>query len=82
MVSDRIGGFQKQIIHRDLKPANLLVSKTGDLKIADLGSARKLPNRDSTTDMTNLVVSMWYRAPELLMGEVEYGPEVDMWSVG
>lgn len=74
--------IQRQVVHRDLKPANLLVSKAGDLKIADLGSARKLPSPASALVMTNLVVSMWYRAPELLMGEEEYGPEVDIWSVG
>ncbi|KAJ5069554.1 cyclin-dependent kinase 10 [Anaeramoeba ignava] len=68
------------IIHRDLKPQNLLISKTGILKIADFGLARSFsyPLRTYTHD----VVTLWYRAPEILLGSKHYSPAVDMWSVG
>jgi len=68
------------VLHRDLKPSNLLLSPSGLLKIADFGLARVYgsPNRE----MTATVVTIHYRAPELLFGAKEYGPAVDMWSVG
>jgi len=68
------------IIHRDLKSSNILISRQGELKIADLGLAR-----DWTPEMkrlTNLVITLWYRPPELLLGCVRYSPKIDMWSVG
>lgn len=70
----------KWILHRDLKTSNLLLTKNGILKVCDLGMARKfgMPRRS----FTNLVVTLWYRAPEILLGEEKYGPEVDWWSLG
>eukprot|EP00798_Chlamydomonas_sp_ICE-L_P029100 gene29100-32311_t len=68
------------ILHRDLKPSNLLVNANCDLKICDFGLART-----STTErefMTEYVVTRWYRAPELLLSCSEYGPSIDVWSVG
>jgi cell division cycle 2-like protein len=68
------------ILHRDLKTSNLLLSNRGVLKIADFGMARYYG--DPAPKMTQLVVTLWYRAPELLLGAERYGTGVDMWSVG
>ncbi|KAH3772083.1 cyclin-dependent kinase 10-like isoform X2 [Dreissena polymorpha] len=68
------------IIHRDLKVSNLLMIDKGTLKIADFGLARKyeLPHRP----MTPMVVTLWYRAPELLLGSKIQTTGIDMWSAG
>ena len=68
------------IMHRDLKPQNLLVNKQGFLKIADFGLARafQIPIRKYTPEVSTL----WYRAPEILLGQREYACPIDMWSVG
>ena len=68
------------ILHRDLKPNNLLLSPTGELKIADFGLARAMGNPNE--DLTSNVVTRWYRAPELLFGAKHYVEAVDMWSIG
>ncbi|KAI5863154.1 kinase-like protein [Durotheca rogersii] len=68
------------ILHRDLKTSNLLLNNRGQLKIADFGMARYVG--DPPPHLTQLVVTLWYRAPELLLGAREYGSAVDMWSVG
>jgi serine/threonine protein kinase len=67
------------IMHRDLKPQNLLVDG-GVLKLADFGLARAfmIPVRSYTHE----VVTLWYRAPEILLGQKTYAPAVDMWSIG
>ncbi|KAL1488414.1 hypothetical protein ABEB36_014888 [Hypothenemus hampei] len=69
-----------RILHRDLKPQNLLVDREGHIKLADFGLSRSfsLPTRTYTHE----VVTMWYRAPELLLGEKMYCTGVDMWSLG
>jgi len=68
------------ILHRDLKPNNLLVNKAGILKIGDFGLAKAYgsPNRP----YTHIVVTRWYRAPELLFGARIYGTGIDVWAVG
>ncbi|KAK0723070.1 kinase-like domain-containing protein [Lasiosphaeria miniovina] len=68
------------ILHRDLKTSNLLLNNRGQLKIADFGMARYVG--DPPPKLTQLVVTLWYRAPELLLGAARYGAAVDMWSVG
>eukprot|EP00472_Partenskyella_glossopodia_P006305 CAMPEP_0197523702 /NCGR_PEP_ID=MMETSP1318-20131121/8583_1 /TAXON_ID=552666 /ORGANISM="Partenskyella glossopodia, Strain RCC365" /LENGTH=344 /DNA_ID=CAMNT_0043076479 /DNA_START=1 /DNA_END=1035 /DNA_ORIENTATION=- len=68
------------IIHRDLKLANLLITKNGQLKIADFGLARIFGN--PLKSYTPRVVTLWYRAPELLLGCKTYHTAVDMWAVG
>uniref|UniRef100_A0A7S0PHS1 Cyclin-dependent kinase 2 homolog n=1 Tax=Leptocylindrus aporus TaxID=1398097 RepID=A0A7S0PHS1_9STRA len=70
-----------RVLHRDLKPHNLLISQNGlQLKLADFGLARlsALPNGPYTHE----VVTLWYRAPELLLGCNRYSSSVDVWSVG
>ncbi|KAK0755876.1 hypothetical protein N5P37_011552 [Trichoderma harzianum] len=71
---------QNYILHRDLKTSNLLLSNRGLLKIADFGMARYVG--DPRPKLTQLVVTLWYRAPELLLGTRTYDAAVDMWSVG
>ena len=71
---------KNMILHRDLKSANILITKDNVLKVADLGLAH-VYQKDNAR-MTNPVCSLWYRCPELLCGVKQYGPEVDMWSVG
>jgi cell division cycle 2-like len=68
------------ILHRDLKTSNLLLNNRGQLKIADFGMARYVG--DPPPQLTQLVVTLWYRAPELLFGAKTYGQAIDMWSVG
>ncbi|XP_029341079.1 cyclin-dependent kinase 9-like [Acyrthosiphon pisum] len=73
-----------KILHRDLKTSNILVTKEGILKIADFGLSRSfsIPTIDKPNKYTNRVVTLWYRAPELLLGERNYGPAIDMWGAG
>ncbi|CAO3638130.1 unnamed protein product [Mucor fragilis] len=68
------------IIHRDLKMSNLLLTSSGLLKIADFGLARtlSLPGKP----MTPNVVTLWYRAPEVLFGDSNYTTAIDLWSAG
>jgi len=67
------------IMHRDIKPSNLLINTEGTLKLADFGLTTSFLG---TNYLSNNVVSLYYRPPELLMGSHNYGPEIDMWSVG
>ncbi|OZJ04929.1 hypothetical protein BZG36_02655 [Bifiguratus adelaidae] len=69
------------VLHRDIKGSNLLLNHEGELKLADFGLARMFM-KDKAHDYTNRVMTLWYRPPELLLGETAYGPEADMWSVG
>lgn len=70
---------RRGVLHRDIKAANILVSNRGQLKYADFGLAR-FYTKSRKLDYTNRVITIWYRPPELLLGETSYGPEVDVWS--
>lgn len=72
-----------KIIHRDMKAANVLITRKGILKLADFGLARAFSyNPDKPNRYTNRVVTLWYRPPELLLGERNYREAVDMWGAG
>lgn len=70
----------QKVLHRDLKPQNLLINREGELKLADFGLARAfgVPVRAYTHE----VVTLWYRAPDVLMGSKRYNTAVDTWSIG
>ena len=67
------------ILHRDLKPSNLLIGLNGQIRIADFGLAKSYP---TSGNMTPTVVTIWYRAPELLFGARHYSAAVDVWAIG
>ncbi|KAF9412202.1 hypothetical protein HW555_009225 [Spodoptera exigua] len=73
-----------KILHRDMKPSNILITKNGTLKLTDFGLSRaySAPQPGKVNRYTNRVVTLWYRPPELLLGERNYGPPIDMWGVG
>jgi serine/threonine protein kinase len=68
-----------RVLHRDIKPSNILVNSQGILKLADWGLCRRYAESGK---FTNRVVTRWYRAPELLLGEQQYSTAIDMWAVG
>lgn len=87
---------QNKMLHRDMKAANLLINNEGQLQIADFGLARpfhdhamswkrsagKTQTQQQMHNYTGMVVTRWYRPPELLAGERRYGPAIDMWGLG
>ncbi|KAI9031366.1 kinase-like domain-containing protein [Hyaloraphidium curvatum] len=71
---------ENRVLHRDLKPQNLLINSRGDLKLADFGLARAFGIPVNT--FSNEVVTLWYRAPDVLLGSRNYNTTIDMWSAG
>ncbi|KAI8917626.1 kinase-like domain-containing protein [Powellomyces hirtus] len=71
---------EHRVLHRDLKPQNLLINKKLDLKLGDFGLARAfgIPVRSYSHE----VVTLWYRAPDVLMGSRQYSTSIDLWSAG
>lgn len=69
-----------RVIHRDLKPQNILVNNSGQIKLTKFGLARKLSF--ISCNYTNEVGSLWYRAPEILLGAKDNTMAVDLWSLG
>lgn len=83
------------VVHRDLKPSNLLVNKNCDLKVCDLGLGRggikeeddeaadkKNQQANEGSELTEYVITRWYRAPEVILCPSEYSKAVDVWSIG
>ncbi|XP_058216548.1 probable serine/threonine-protein kinase At1g54610 isoform X1 [Rhododendron vialii] len=69
------------VLHRDIKGSNLLIDNGGVLKIADFGLAT-IVDPSHKHPLTSRVVTLWYRAPELLLGSNDYGAGIDLWSAG
>lgn len=70
---------KRNLLHRDIKSANILVNDQGEVKVADFGLGRK---RRNDGQYTFKVVTLWYRAPELILGCRNYDERVDVWSIG
>lgn len=73
---------KKNFLHRDIKCSNILMNNKGKVKLADFGLARLYNADDRERPYTNKVITLWYRPPELLLGEERYGPSIDVWSCG
>uniref|UniRef100_A0A3Q2GGA2 Cyclin-dependent kinase-like 2 n=1 Tax=Cyprinodon variegatus TaxID=28743 RepID=A0A3Q2GGA2_CYPVA len=73
---------QQNVIHRDIKPENILVSQEGVVKLCDFGFARTIASPSEGGVYTDYVATRWYRAPELLVGDIKYGKPVDVWALG
>ncbi|XP_057772923.1 probable serine/threonine-protein kinase At1g54610 [Salvia miltiorrhiza] len=72
---------ERGVLHRDIKGSNLLIDRNGMLKIGDFGLSN-LFNPERKRPLTSRVVTLWYRAPELLLGSTDYGVGIDLWSAG
>ncbi|KAM3928990.1 cyclin-dependent kinase 13 [Leptodactylus fuscus] len=72
---------KKNFLHRDIKCSNILLNNRGQIKLADFGLAR-LYSSEESRPYTNKVITLWYRPPELLLGEERYSPAIDVWSCG
>ena len=72
------------IVHRDIKPANITLKEDCSLKLVDFGLVRNLKELDKEKGqvLTDYVGTRWYRAPEILLGSMDYSTSMEMWSVG
>lgn len=68
------------VIHRDVKPSNVMLNSNCCIKLGDYGLSR--PCASSAGDLTEYVVTRWYRAPEVMLSKSHYGPNIDLWGVG
>mmetsp|Transcript_12433 Transcript_12433/g.16028 ORF Transcript_12433/g.16028 Transcript_12433/m.16028 type:complete len:466 (-) Transcript_12433:479-1876(-) len=70
------------VIHRDLKPSNILVNANCDLKLCDFGLSRGVNGPEEEEELTEYVVTRWYRAPEIMLSCPTYNTQIDIWSMG
>ena len=70
-----------RILHRDMKSSNILITRSGMLKLGDFGLARAM-SKGQNQRYTNRVITLWYRPPELFLGERNYATPIDMWGAG
>jgi len=73
------------VLHRDLKPSNILLNANCDLKLCDFGLSRGLNGENeggTDNNLTEYVVTRWYRAPEIMLSCQEYSKAIDVWSLG
>lgn len=72
------------VIHRDIKPQNIIISRDGKVQITDFGLSYLIPHTPfiNSINLDKLVVTLWYRSPELLLSSSYYDTAIDMWSVG
>lgn len=88
---------ENRVLHRDLKPQNLLINRKGELKLGDFGLARAfgVPVNTFSNEVRDIVISkhqpelmtckvvtLWYRAPDVLLGSRTYSTSIDVWSCG
>ena len=69
-------------MHRDIKGGNILINDEGVVKLADFGLSRDMIPADKGPQYTTRVVTRWFRAPELALGDCHYNETIDVWSVG
>ncbi|CAI8025613.1 Cyclin-dependent kinase 9 [Geodia barretti] len=70
-----------RILNRDMKSSNILITRSGVLKLGDFGLARAM-SKGQVQRYTNRVITLWYRPPELFLGERNYATPIDMWGAG
>jgi len=70
------------VIHRDIKPSNILANESCDIRICDFGFARDNGAEQMNAELTEYVVTRFYRAPEVMLSSQKYTTAVDIWSVG
>ena len=71
-----------ELIHRDIKPSNILIDDSCHVKLCDFGLCRSIDETFGNIELTDYVMTRWYRAPEILVGSKKYTKSVDCWSVG
>ena len=71
-----------KVIHRDIKPSNILANESCDIRLCDFGFARDCGDDSQSVELTEYVVTRFYRAPEVMLSSQKYTTHVDIWSVG